>query len=55
MPMMFDNLEAAVVWLHTHGWRQNDAGEWLKGKRRANIRRSPVNDGVVAVSLVKTP
>ena len=47
--MLFDNLNSAVVWLYAQGWRQNDAGVWLKGKRKADIRRSPAGDGVVAV------
>jgi len=49
MGMMFNNLGEACVWLYSHGWRQNDAGEWLKGKRFADIRRSPADDGVVCV------
>ena len=47
--MLFSNLNDAVCWLYANGWRQNDDGVWLKGKRRADINRSPANDGVVAV------
>jgi hypothetical protein len=55
--MFFSNINDAVVWLHCRGWRQDDSGEWLKGNRRADIRRSPANDGVVSVvfQTIRTP
>lgn len=53
MSNMFSSLEDAVVWLYTQGWRQNEAGEWLKGKRKADIRKSPAGDGVVCVVFVR--
>lgn len=49
MPMMFSTLESAVVWLVTNGWKQTSEGEWFKGKREADINRSPAGDGVVSV------
>lgn len=51
MGMMFSNLGDACTWLYVEGYRQNDAGEWLKGKKLADIRKSPANDGVVCVVL----
>jgi hypothetical protein len=48
----FSNKEDAAVWLYTQGWRQNDDGVWLKGKKKADIRPSPANDGVVCVVVV---
>ena len=47
---LFDSLDDAVVYLHTNGWRQEEeTGDWLKGKCRVAVRRSPANDGVVSV------
>lgn len=51
--MFFSTLNDAVVWLYAKGWRQNDAGVWLKGKRKADIRRSPADDGVVCVAITR--
>jgi hypothetical protein len=51
--MMFSNKEDALVWLVVKGWRQDDDGRWLKGKREAVIKRSPINDGVVCVATRK--
>ena len=51
MGMIFNNLVEACVWLYSNGFRQNDAGEWLKGKNVADIRPSPANDDVVSVVL----
>ena len=53
MGMMFDNLSDACTWLYVQGWRQNESGEWLKGKKAADVRRSPAGDGVVCVVLKK--
>lgn len=53
MNLMFDNLENACVWLYTQGYRQNEAGEWLRENRKATIHHSPANDGVVSVSTEK--
>jgi hypothetical protein len=49
MGMMFNNIADACSYLQIQGYRQNNDGEWLKGNRRADIRHSPANDGVVAV------
>ena len=54
MGQMFSSKDDAVVWLYTNGWRQNDDGVWLKGKRQADIRLSPANDGVVCVAITGT-
>ena len=54
MNKMFSSLEDACMWLYVQGFRQNDAGEWLKGKKLADIRHSPANDGVVAIAISKT-
>lgn len=51
MSMMFDSLADACTWLYVEGWRQNDSGKWLKGKKFAEIHRSPVGDGVVSVVI----
>lgn len=53
MGQFFNNLEDAVVWLVVKGWRQNRDGVWLKGQRRADLRKSPANDGVVCLVFVK--
>jgi hypothetical protein len=37
MGNFFDNKNDALVWLVVNGWRQNDDGHWLKGKREAII------------------
>jgi hypothetical protein len=39
----------AVAWLYSKGYRQNDNGVWARGNIRADINKSPANDGVVAV------
>jgi hypothetical protein len=49
MGHMFSCKEDALVWLVVKGWRQNDDGDWRKGKRRAELRPSPMNDGVVCL------
>jgi len=53
MGSFFSSLDDAVAWLYTNGWRQNDDGVWLKNKRRADIRHSPVGDGAVSVTMRK--
>lgn len=53
MLMFFDTLDHAVLWLTGQGWRQDDTGVWLKGKRRADIRRSPVGDDVVCIAITR--
>jgi hypothetical protein len=55
MNMMFDNLADACTLLYVQGYRQNDDGVWIKeGKKLADIRRSPANDGVVCVVITKS-
>ena len=49
MNMMFNNEPEACVWLYVHGYRQNDNGDWLKGRKLAELCRSPANDVVVCV------
>jgi hypothetical protein len=50
MGMVFSDLASACIWLYVQGYRQNETtGDWLKGKKIADIRRSPVADGVVCV------
>ncbi len=49
MGMMFSNLTDACTWLYVQGWRQDNDGHWLKGKKEADVRRSPASDGVVCV------
>jgi hypothetical protein len=51
MGMFFNNNEAACTYLYVNGWRQNEAGEWIKGKKKASIRMSPAKDGVVCVFI----
>jgi len=53
MGMMFSNMADACTYLYVQGWRQNDSGEWRKGKRAADLRQSPAGDGVVCVVLRK--
>ncbi len=53
MGMMFNNLADACTWLYTQGYRQNDSGKWLKSKKLADIRQSPVGDGVVCVVITR--
>jgi hypothetical protein len=53
MGHMFSNAADACTWLYVQGYRQNDAGEWLKGNKRADINKSPANDGVVCVVVRK--
>lgn len=49
MPMMFDNLEAAVAWLNAHGWTQFTETRWRKEGRRADINRLPGRNPVSVV------
>jgi hypothetical protein len=51
MGMMFDNIADACTYLYVQGYRQNDAGDWLKGKKIADVRKSPADDGVVCVVI----
>jgi hypothetical protein len=53
MTNMFSNREDAVVWLVVNGWRQNCVGQWLKGHKWAEIRDSPLKDGVVSIVIAK--
>ncbi len=53
--MMFSNQDDACVWLYTSGWRQNDDGAWFKGKKFADIRKSPAGDNVVCVVITRAP
>ncbi len=55
MNQMFSNLNEACTWLYVQGFRQNDAGEWLKGQKLAELRKSPAGDGVVSVAIRRTP
>jgi hypothetical protein len=54
MGQFFNNQDDACVWLYVNGWRQNGSGNWLKAGKRADIRKSPANDGVVCVVISKT-
>ncbi len=38
MGMIFNNVADACTYLYVRGYRQNDAGEWMKGKKFADIR-----------------
>jgi len=51
MGEMFNSLEDAVVWLYQQGYRQDENGAWHKGKRVAEIKKSPAGDGVVCVTF----
>lgn len=53
MGEFFNNKEDALVWLVVNKWRQNHDGVWLKGKRRAELRPSPADDGVVCLVFVR--
>jgi len=53
MGSFFNNVADACVWLYVNGWKQTDDGVWFKGKKKADIRQSPANDGVVCVVITK--
>jgi len=53
MGNFFNNASEAWGWLHANNWTQGFHGEWTKGKKKAEIRPSPSNDGVVCVVITK--